>query len=78
MVFDEATSALDTLTEREVVNAIETLTGDRTVIVIAHRLSTVKHCEQVILMEKGQIRAIGTYEELQIRDQVFEKMLSFQ
>lgn len=78
LVFDEATSALDTLTEREVVNAIETLTGDRTVIVIAHRLSTVKHCEQVILMEKGQIRAIGTYEELQIRDQVFEKMLSFQ
>ena len=64
LVFDEATAALDTQTEREVVTAIAELHGQRTLIVIAHRLSTVRGCDRLILLEKGRIAATGTYDQL--------------
>lgn len=64
LVFDEATSALDNQTEREVVTAIANLHGKRTLIVIAHRLSTVQGCDRLILLQKGRIAATGSYDEL--------------
>jgi ATP-binding cassette subfamily C protein len=64
LVFDEATAALDNQTEREVVTAIAELHRQRTLIVIAHRLSTVRGCDRLILLEKGRIAASGTYEQL--------------
>lgn len=64
LVFDEATAALDNATEREVVTAIADLHGQRTLIVIAHRLSTVTGCDRLILLEKGRIAATGTYDQL--------------
>lgn len=64
LVLDEATSALDNETENLVTEAIESLFGNRTVIIIAHRLSTVKKCDIVHLMEKGSIVKSGTYREV--------------
>ncbi|MGQ0734285.1 MAG: ABC transporter ATP-binding protein, partial [Acidobacteriota bacterium] len=64
MVFDEATSALDAQTEREVTDAIEALHGTRTLIVIAHRLTTVQGCDRLYFLQNGRIAATGTYNEL--------------
>ncbi len=64
LVFDEATSALDSDTEREIVRTIEGLRGSKTIIVIAHRLSTVQGCDVVHRMHRGKITASGTLAEL--------------
>ncbi len=64
LFFDEATAALDTQTEREVTEAIANVHGTRTVIAIAHRLSTVKHCDRLIYLRDGRVAGIGTYREL--------------
>lgn len=64
LFFDEATAALDAQTEREVTEAIGNVHGTRTVIAIAHRLSTVKHCDRLIYLRDGRVAAIGTYQEL--------------
>lgn len=64
LVLDEATSALDTETEEKVSAAIQALSGKKTVIIIAHRLSTVKHCNCVYLLEKGKMRKSGSYAEV--------------
>lgn len=64
LVLDEATSALDNETEREITRAIRDLSGSKTVILIAHRLSTVAHCDQIVFLVDGAVRACGTYEAL--------------
>ncbi len=64
LVFDEGTSALDTRTEAALVAALEGLRGQRTVITVAHRLSTVRNHDQILLLEHGRLAAMGTYEEL--------------
>lgn len=74
LVFDEATSALDVVTERAVMAAINQLHHDKTIIMIAHRLSTVRSCDQVVLLEKGRVVGAGTYEELQESNERFRNM----
>ena len=64
LFFDEATAALDAQTEREITDAIDSVHGTRTVIAIAHRLSTVKHCDRLIYLREGRIAGIGTFQEL--------------
>ena len=64
IVFDEATSALDNLTEREVMSAVEALPGDKTILMIAHRLTTVKVCDRIVVMERGSVAGMGPWEEL--------------
>jgi len=64
LVLDEATSALDNRTEAEVMEAIEALDRQLTVILIAHRLSTVCNCDRIVVLEQGRITGIGPYEEL--------------
>lgn len=64
LVMDEATSALDNITEKQITQAIESLKGERTVIMIAHRLTTVKNCDMLYFMEDGKIIQSGTYQEL--------------
>ena len=68
IVLDEATSSLDGKTEFEIANALSALSGTVTLIVIAHRLSTVRKADQVIYLNKGSIEALGTFD--QIRSQV--------
>ncbi len=64
LVFDEATAALDSQTEREVTEAMAHMHGSRTLIAIAHRLSTVKDCDQLIYLRDGKLAGVGTYEQL--------------
>lgn len=64
LVLDEATSALDNVTERAVMDAIHNIGRSKTIILIAHRLSTVKVCDMVFLLEGGQLSSSGTYDEL--------------
>ena len=64
LVMDEATSALDNETELEVINEIKQLKGKKTLIVIAHRLTTVQHCDVVYKMEKGKIINSGNPSEI--------------
>ncbi|WP_245346523.1 ABC transporter ATP-binding protein [Arthrobacter stackebrandtii] len=64
LVLDEATSALDTSTEAAVAQAIQELQGDVTVISVAHRLSTIRNCDQVFFMSEGTIETRGTFEEV--------------
>jgi ABC-type multidrug transport system fused ATPase/permease subunit len=67
LVFDEATSALDMRTERAVMDAVRRLGGSKTIIMIAHRLSTVRDCDQILMLEKGRIAAKNDYDGL-VRD----------
>lgn len=64
LVLDEATSALDNETEKKVSQAIQALSGKKTIILIAHRLSTVEHCDRIYLLEKGKIVKSGKYAEV--------------
>jgi ABC-type bacteriocin/lantibiotic exporter with double-glycine peptidase domain len=73
LVMDEATSALDGQTELIISEAIQQLSGEVTVIIIAHRLSTVRNADQVIYMSDGLVLAIGTFEEVRSRIQDFDK-----
>jgi len=64
LILDEATSALDNQTEKVVMDAVNNLSKDMTIILIAHRLSTVKKCDQIYLLKNGQLENQGTFEEL--------------
>ncbi|NBB77333.1 MAG: ATP-binding cassette domain-containing protein, partial [Bacteroidetes bacterium] len=74
LIMDEATSALDNITEKYVIEAIERLRGDRTIIMIAHRLTTVRNCDIIYMMDEGEIIAQGTYDELLATSKEFRKM----
>ena len=64
IIFDEATSALDNETEHAVMHAIDSLSSDLTIIIIAHRLTTLKNCTQIIELGDGGVKRIGTYTEI--------------
>jgi ATP-binding cassette subfamily B protein len=64
LIFDEATSSLDTETEQAVMQAIESLDKELTIVLIAHRLTTLKNCTKIVDLEGGEIKRIGTYEEM--------------
>jgi ABC-type multidrug transport system fused ATPase/permease subunit len=73
IVFDEATAALDNQTEREVTAAIASLRGTRTLIAIAHRLTTVRECDRLIYLRDGKVAGIGPYSEL-LKDESFRQL----
>lgn len=74
LVLDEATSSLDGITEESVLKAIETLSKLKTLIIIAHRLTTVKKCDMIYLMDQGRIIAQGKYDELMATNAQFRAM----
>jgi ABC-type multidrug transport system fused ATPase/permease subunit len=74
LIMDEATSALDNITERIVMEAVHNIRSEKTVILIAHRLSTVKECDRIFLMENGRISASGTFGELVSNSTTFRQM----
>jgi ABC-type multidrug transport system fused ATPase/permease subunit len=75
LVLDEATSALDTATERAVMEAVEQLSGKKTVVIIAHRMSTVERCDSVVMLEKGRVVATGPFHELAIDSPAFRSLV---
>jgi ABC-type multidrug transport system fused ATPase/permease subunit len=74
LIMDEATSALDNLTERAVMDAVKNLGHAKTIILIAHRLSTVRDCDVIFMLERGQLVAEGSYDELLAKSQKFRAM----
>jgi ABC-type bacteriocin/lantibiotic exporter with double-glycine peptidase domain len=64
LVFDESTSALDNVTEQKIMQSLDHLRGQVTIVMIAHRMSTVKHCDHIILLEHGRVSAQGSFEKL--------------
>lgn len=69
LVLDEATSALDSETETLISDALQALSGTKTMIIIAHRLTTVEHCDRIYVMDKGQIVKCGSYREVILEEQ---------
>ena len=78
LLMDEATSALDSETERAIQNHIEALKGQYTIIIVAHRLSTIKKSDRIVLMNKGEIEAIGDFESLKMKSKTFKRMVELQ
>lgn len=71
LIFDEGTSALDNATEALLMDAIERLRGRHTVILVAHRLSTVRKCDRIIFLDHGRMAGLGTYDELRATNEGF-------
>jgi subfamily B ATP-binding cassette protein MsbA len=78
LIFDEATSALDAHSERLVQDAVERLMRGRTVVVISHRLSTVRHADRIVVLEDGVITRIGTHEELMAEPGLYQELARLQ
>lgn len=74
IILDEATSALDNVTEREIQKSLEELSKDRTNLVVAHRLSTIKNADEIIVITSSGISERGTHEELLNRDGIYSKL----
>ncbi|RTL58616.1 MAG: ABC transporter ATP-binding protein [Sphingobacteriales bacterium] len=78
LILDEATSSLDTESERLVQDAINHLMRDRTSVVIAHRLSTVRHADEIIVLQKGEIVERGTHDELVAKNGFYKRLVEMQ
>ena len=78
LIFDEATSSLDYEAEREIIENLDQVSAGRTTIVIAHRLSTVRRCDRIILIDHGRIKEEGTHEELISRQGVYYELYRMQ
>ena len=78
LILDEATSAMDTKTERSIQNALEKLTENRTTIMIAHRLSTLRDCEKLFVIEHGKVAEEGTHAELIQKKGIYFKLYTLQ
>jgi ATP-binding cassette subfamily C protein len=74
LVFDEATSALDNQTEQEVIRSIEALRGEKTLLIIAHRLSTVRACDRLVFLHDGRVAGCGSFAELAAQCGEFRRM----
>ena len=78
LVMDEATANIDTETELLIQEALEKLMQGRTTIMVAHRLSTIQHADKIIVMHKGEVREVGTHQELLLADGIYKKLYELQ
>ena len=78
MIFDQATSALDSETEKVIQKNIEKLYGRYTIIIVAHRLSTIKAADTIYLLERGKVAAAGTFDEMISKNERFQKLVELQ
>ncbi len=75
LVFDEATSSLDAKTERAVQLAIESLRGQRTIFLVAHRLTTIRHADRIVVLDQGRIIEVGDHETLLSRQGIYRELV---
>ena len=78
LILDEATANIDTETEQWIQEAVTRLMKGRTSIMVAHRLSTIQHCDRIIVMHHGRIRETGTHQELLAKDGIYKKLYQLQ
>jgi len=78
LILDEATSSIDTRTEIKIQQAFAKLMEGRTTIMVAHRLSTIQHADNIIVMHKGKIREMGTHQELLQNNGIYKKLYDLQ
>ena len=78
LILDEATAAIDTETERKIQDALEILVKDRTTIIIAHRLSTLRNADKLIVIERGKMPEFGTHAELLERKGIYYRLYMLQ
>ena len=78
LILDEATSALDSISEEKIQTATERLVKDRTTLIVAHRLSTIKNADHIAVVGKGGLQEFGTYEELMEKKGEFYKLRQLQ
>ena len=76
IILDEATANVDPENEKELTEAIENLTREKTIIMIAHRLKTVRHADQIIVVDKGQIVQKGRHEDLINQEGIYKNFVS--
>jgi ATP-binding cassette, subfamily B, bacterial PglK len=74
LVLDEATSALDTGTERAIMESVDRLSGEKTIVMIAHRMSTVEKCDEIVVLDGGHVKGIGPYQELKRSNSTFQRI----
>jgi ABC-type multidrug transport system fused ATPase/permease subunit len=75
IIFDEATSALDSETEKSIQRSLELLHGHATILIVAHRLSTIKHVDSILVLNEGRVVCAGTYEEVEKNCNYFKRLL---
>ena len=75
IILDEATANVDPENEKELMDAVESLTKEKTIIMIAHRLKTVRHAEQIAVVDKGRIVQLGTHEQLMTQDGIYRRFV---
>ena len=75
LVMDEATSALDTITERQISESIKNIAKDITVVIVAHRMSTIMNCNKIYLLENGEISGSGSFKELVNTNKKFKELV---
>jgi subfamily B ATP-binding cassette protein MsbA len=78
LIMDEATSALDSETERAIQQSVDALKGQYTIFMVAHRLSTIRNADRIVVMSEGEIQQVGSYDDLIITSNLFKRMTSLQ
>ena len=78
LILDEATSALDTKAESKIQKSIENIQGELTIIIIAHRIATIRNVDKLLFIENGEITQMGSYDELKAKSKSFNSLISNQ
>jgi len=78
LILDEATSALDLESEQLIQKSLDLLVRNRTTLIVAHRLSTITHADQIVVIEEGEVKEKGTHQELMMKDGIYAKLFNVQ